>query len=89
MTTFNLSIEMDSDAFAQYGGAEVQRILAKASEQVQYGAGEGDTGTLRDSNGNTVGTWEIVDDYPPTPVPREESDEDAERREAKYLRTQA
>lgn len=67
MTTFSLTIEMDNDAFGEYPEEELQRLLSKARQQVGLGALAGDTGTLMDINGNSVGTWEVTDEVQDEP----------------------
>lgn len=53
---FTLSIDTDNDAFTPDPGPEVARILAKLAEHVAD-SGANNAGTLRDVNGNLVGTW--------------------------------
>ena len=53
-----VKINMDNAAFEDTG--ELSRILNKLAAQVNGRTFEGEhASTLRDSNGNTVGTWEI------------------------------
>jgi hypothetical protein len=59
-----VSFDLDNDAFeymnfGQAGGdvAELDRIFGRISDSVWEGNTEG---RIRDSNGNTVGRWEIM-----------------------------
>lgn len=59
---FNLSINMDNAAFLDNeGGAagELANILHAMTDRILDGA---DFGFVRDTNGNTVGSFEIVAD---------------------------
>lgn len=61
--TFNLTVNMDNDAFQDH--AELSRIIRKLCEtyvllDAVRGKEPDPTGKLMDSNGNTVGSWEIV-----------------------------
>ena len=65
---FNLKFSMDNDAFdATYEGAadgdEISQILLRLSERF---TGDrvfvGNGGSLRDTNGNSVGHWDVVAD---------------------------
>ncbi len=63
---FKLEIEMDNAAFED-GHDELGQILSDVSVTIhrQFFAEaidpiHGDAGNVRDSNGNTVGRWEIV-----------------------------
>jgi hypothetical protein len=78
MTTFNLSIDMDNAAFDGDAVTEVQRILRDLITNrlplfPQRGGGRlgRSVGPLHDINGNTVGTWEVVDDEPDEAEERE------------------
>ena len=56
---FTLKIETGNAAF-EPAGPELARILRKLADEVEniYAAGDrGGSGTLRDFNGNTVGTY--------------------------------
>ena len=66
---FTLTIETDSDAFtaeeeyrpgdnAQARANEIARILGRITNAIQTG-GRTD-GTVRDTNGNTVGNWSLT-----------------------------
>ena len=59
MTEFVLRISMDNEAFTSDDGmTELSRCLADVLTKV----GEGwDHASVLDANGNTVGTWGIVD----------------------------
>jgi hypothetical protein len=56
-----IEIQTDNEAFANHLGAEVARILREFSNFIELACN--DPGfikrTLRDSNGNTVGTVEV------------------------------
>jgi hypothetical protein len=56
---FNLTINMDNDAFEENGGRnELSRILHREVMGVIYWQ-ESDGATIRDVNGNAVGAWSI------------------------------
>ena len=56
---FTLKINMDNAAFDRGEGRELARLLRAVAKRVdETGAGEND-GTIRDINGNKVGSWEI------------------------------
>lgn len=61
MSTLNINLNLDNDAFADDASAEVARILRKLADTVE-GAHPLDTFTLRDINGNVAGqalfTWD-------------------------------
>jgi hypothetical protein len=57
--TFALHICIDNDAFQPYPHSELARILRQAANQLQNGE-DGSEAVLSDSNGNTVGSWQIV-----------------------------
>lgn len=57
MSTFNLEVSLDGDAMVQDQPGELARCMAKVVAQVVDPHRE--TGTVTDSNGNTVGTWWI------------------------------
>lgn len=59
---FNLKIKMDNDAFEPFPGDEVRLILEKLSSNLVFGLRVGDGAPLRDSNGGTVGSWEVAAD---------------------------
>lgn len=56
---FTVRIDTDNDAFEDgYGGlAELGRILNKIRERMALGD---ESGVCIDSNGNTVGGWELT-----------------------------
>ena len=58
--TLTITIEMDNAAFgddAESRLAEVQRIIARKIGKVSLDPGE--YGRFMDTNGNTVGKWEV------------------------------
>jgi len=60
---FTLTIRTDNAAFVDPDGApapgyELATILRRLAGQLEN-ASDGDHGTVRDSNGNTVGKWEL------------------------------
>lgn len=57
MKKFTCSVRMDNAAFddSMGGRDELAHILAELALRVA----DTDSGTLRDSNGNTVGTWAV------------------------------
>lgn len=58
--TLTITIEMDNAAFgddAESRMAEVQRIIARKMSKVYLDRGE--YGRFLDTNGNTVGRWEV------------------------------
>ena len=55
-TEFLLTIDTGGDAFA-LGELEIARLLREAADQLMDGAS---SGVLRDTNGNTAGSWEFV-----------------------------
>ena len=56
---FELSFNMDNAAFDEYPEKEVDRILMVISRCVTIGY---TYGNIRDFNGNTIGTWNIITD---------------------------
>ena len=68
--TFKLSIECDNSAFSEGGtdvpdpGPEIASILRKLARKVEFDMDreDGETFRLMDSNGNKVGTAELVID---------------------------
>jgi hypothetical protein len=57
---FQLSISMDNDAFREDTGPETARIMRALAERVEHSTlTAGDSGTVRDTNGNTVGQWSV------------------------------
>ena len=56
-----LSIRMDNAAFGEMSGSEVARILRKlAADYEGRDLLHGETSTLRDVNGNTVGVAQVI-----------------------------
>jgi len=51
-----LEIDMDNSAFEEPG--EIQNIIEQLAQKLA-GASQGEHGSVRDSNGNTVGSWSI------------------------------
>lgn len=58
MATFTLTIECDNDAFISYPGPEIARILENVSYSVRKKIDRNSEVSIRDSNGNRVGSWE-------------------------------
>ncbi len=50
---------MDNDAFADDQHFELSRIIKKIASEVNEFAYSERTKTIRDTNGNKIGTWEI------------------------------
>ena len=66
---FKCKIDMDNDAFANGGGLcledqhfELSRIIKKIASEVNEFVYSERTKTIRDINGNKIGTWEIKGD---------------------------
>lgn len=61
---FRLEIETGNAAFGEDTGAEIERILSDLAVQIgeDLNPSRGARGTLRDINGNTVGTWRYTPD---------------------------
>lgn len=57
---FVAEIEMKNSAFVE-NHDELRRCLADAAESVSEDPAPGEQGTIKDSNGNTVGHWEVTD----------------------------
>lgn len=58
-----IKINVDNDAFVE-GKYEVARCLSKVAGDILDTPGQGlvnSTGFIRDSNGNRVGQWDIID----------------------------
>ena len=53
---FNLRFNMDNAAFSDYPEGEISSILRKVINKVNDG---NEDGQIRDTNGNTVGEWDI------------------------------
>lgn len=62
MTTFTVSINLDNAAFGISTGSETARILRELADNIDYMSelAQGDTLTLKDLNGNTVGKAEVT-----------------------------
>lgn len=56
-----LRIHMANDAYSVDAVAEVQRQLRTVADSLQDMLLLGDGRAIRDSNGNTVGNWEVVE----------------------------
>jgi hypothetical protein len=65
---FKLQLDMGNAAFDEgMEGHETARILRELADKIDHdlhGLTRSDTGTLRDINGNKVGTWEVVEPKP-------------------------
>ena len=60
MSSLNIHINLDNDAFSGCAGDEVARILRELADKVEYDTLEGfGAHSLRDLNGNTVGHCEV------------------------------
>ncbi len=57
---FKLTIQTDNEAFADDSAGEISRILAELAAKLGPGMLAGQTGKLRDINGNTVGEWRLT-----------------------------
>lgn len=58
-----INIEMGNAAFGEDAndrGQEANRILRSLGGKISEGIEKGDCGTLRDYNGNKVGTWKVT-----------------------------
>lgn len=71
MRTFVLSINLNNDAFLEHPTVEILECLDRVSRQVdaaqeddriKLSASHALVHPVRDSNGNTVGSWRICDD---------------------------
>lgn len=64
--TLSITLDTDNAAFGAYPAQEVERILARVTEQVRDEQGTSGTVSrpIRDTNGNTVGEWTWVHDAP-------------------------
>ena len=56
---FDCIINMDNDAFADDQHFELSKIIKKIAREVDEFAYSERTKTIRDANGNKIGTWEI------------------------------
>jgi hypothetical protein len=59
--TFTLEIDTNNDAFQHAPWFEVARILDRLSAHLKHVIATGE-GTLKDTNGNTVGKWRFNED---------------------------
>ena len=60
---FTLTIHTDNDAFLRHRSEEIGRILERLARDVMdVRLRDGDSFSLRDINGNTVGTAEFTND---------------------------
>lgn len=57
MTKLTIEIVLDNDAFLVDRNTEIRRCLVQVQQQIEMT--NMPQGTLRDSNGNTVGAWRI------------------------------
>lgn len=57
-TTYALTIRCEGAAFDENMDEEVQRLLRLAADRIEIGVF---TGSLRDSNGNTVGSHQLTE----------------------------
>ena len=56
---FNLDVNLDNDAYARDGlGYELSKSMALIASDIGLGLTRG---SVRDSNGNKTGTWEITE----------------------------
>ena len=56
---FRLEIDTANDAFVGYPAGEVARILRETADDLDAGI---IAFSIRDSNGNTVGSWELSEE---------------------------
>jgi hypothetical protein len=54
---FKLQIETGNAAFADDTGAELARILRELARRIEIGMHTSGGATVRDANGNKVGSW--------------------------------
>lgn len=57
MSTFTLTVNTDNAAFEPQPGQELWRILSTLGRRVVDESPAGFEHPIRDTNGNTVGTW--------------------------------
>ena len=73
-----IQINTANAAFTDNGGAEIAKILERLTYAVPFKLADGVTsGTILDSNGNSVGTWSFTEedaDHQPTKVVDDEGD---------------
>lgn len=61
---FQLTVMLDNAAFGETAidrGDELRAVLEQCRRQLASGAPLGLAGNVRDTNGNTVGTWHITE----------------------------
>ena len=58
---FQLTINMDNDAFDPFPGAEVSDILNRFTQSLDFIMTISSKGNLLDTNGNTVGSWSVTE----------------------------
>lgn len=59
---FTLKIDMDNDSFATNPVGELGECISKVAEKLFLSGNkpEPSAGDVKDSNGNTVGSWSII-----------------------------
>ena len=57
--TFTCTIDMGNEAFADFPGMELARILRRLAAAMDETDASEDCGKLHDINGNTVGEYDI------------------------------
>ncbi|MDQ3159305.1 MAG: hypothetical protein M3P98_04205 [bacterium] len=58
---FKLEIKMDNAAFEGFNGNQLAYILERLARKLDgYDFADGEGSTLLDTNGNTVGGWEVT-----------------------------
>lgn len=57
--SFNLAIKLGDDALSSLGSTELSRILRLVADRIERGE---TSGNVKDINGNTVGTFEIIEE---------------------------
>lgn len=61
MSSFELKLDLDNDAFAERAEPEIERIFRRVIERLETGDYlDGKHMNILDINGNTVGTFKIV-----------------------------
>jgi hypothetical protein len=58
---FTLTIDMENAAFVPGRARELRRILREKANDIRL-IDVGDSGRIRDVNGNTVGEWAVTED---------------------------
>jgi hypothetical protein len=56
---FKLEMQCDNAAFTDYAPGEIKWILLQLAETVGNGIERGDSGPIRDTNGNRIGAWSL------------------------------